>query len=152
MEIEENVELENQENNTNDINLDSSENTENVEVDDVNTGETTEDTEVSSEDISQEISLEDLILESGTESITITAPEMTSSYIVLSSTHLIISIVLILVILKQSKNATGISSGNELSQTYWAKNKGNSQESKLAKVTVVLAVVFFILTLAISLI
>ena len=57
---------------------------------------------------------------------------------ILSVAEIIISVALIVVILMQSKNASGLSGalgGMGQSNTYWDKNKGRSLEGKLTKYT-----------------
>ena len=57
---------------------------------------------------------------------------------------------IIIVLMQQGKSAglTGTISG--AAETYWGKNKGRSLEGKLEKVTVFLAVMFIVLSLALS--
>ncbi len=73
--------------------------------------------------------------------------------IILSVVEIIISIALIVVILMQSKNASGLSGalgGMGQSNTYWDKNKGRSLEGKLTKYTKIFAALFIVLALLIS--
>ena len=61
---------------------------------------------------------------------------------ILSVLEIIISVALIVVILMQSKNASGLSGalgGMGQSNTYWDKNKGRSLEGKLTKYTKIFA-------------
>ena len=57
---------------------------------------------------------------------------------------------IIIVLMQQGKSAglTGTISG--AAETYWGKNKGRSLEGKLEKITVFLAVMFIVLSLALS--
>ena len=57
---------------------------------------------------------------------------------------------IIIVLMQQGKSAglTGTISG--AAETYWGKNKGRSMEGKLEKATIVLAVLFIVLSLALS--
>ena len=57
---------------------------------------------------------------------------------------------IIIVLMQQGKSAglTGTISG--AAETYWGKNKGRSLEGKLEKVTVFLAIMFIVLSLALS--
>ena len=69
---------------------------------------------------------------------------------ILSVLEIIISVALIVVILMQSKNASGLSGalgGMGQSNTYWDKNKGRSLEGKLTKYTKIFAayLLFFLL-------
>ncbi len=72
---------------------------------------------------------------------------------ILSVAEIIISVALIVVILMQSKNASGLSGalgGMGQSNTYWDKNKGRSLEGKLTKYTKIFATLFIVLSLVIS--
>lgn len=57
---------------------------------------------------------------------------------------------IVIVLMQQGKQAglTGTISG--AAETYWGKNKGRSMEGKLEKATVVLAIMFIVLSLALS--
>lgn len=76
---------------------------------------------------------------------------MSIPFIGLSIIQCIIAFLIIVVVLQQSKTATPMAS-NALSgaaaetDSYWNKNKGRSKEGKLAKMTVILAVIFFSIT------
>ena len=56
----------------------------------------------------------------------------------------------VIVLMQEGKSAglTGTISG--MADTYWGKNKGRSMEGKLEKITKILAVVFFVLALALN--
>ena len=63
----------------------------------------------------------------------------------------LISIILIVVIMMQESKTSGLSGTiNGVADTYWGKNKGRSMEGKLVKATKVLAVLFFIIALALN--
>ena len=63
----------------------------------------------------------------------------------------LISIILVIVILMQESKTSGLSGAiNGVADTYWGKNKGRSMEGKLVKATQVLAVLFFIIALALN--
>ena len=63
----------------------------------------------------------------------------------------LISIILVIVILMQESKTSGLSCAiNGVADTYWGKNKGRSMEGKLVKATKVLAVLFFIIALALN--
>ena len=66
---------------------------------------------------------------------------------------LLISVVMAVIILSQEGKTNGLSgsSGGGTSETYWSKNKGRSKESVLVTVTTVLAILFFVLALVLSL-
>lgn len=84
------------------------------------------------------------------------APEvfsMSIPFFSLSIVECVLAFCLIGVVLQQSKNASGItassySGGN--SDSYWNKNKSRSKESKLIRLTIILTVAFFIVTLALG--
>ena len=96
------------------------------------------------------------IEEDGEETTAETVAETTffnsgTTFLALSSFQLIISILLIGVVLQQqAKLSNSFSSSGESSMietdSYWKKNKGRSKEGKLARLTVILAVIFFITT------
>jgi preprotein translocase subunit SecG len=56
----------------------------------------------------------------------------------------------VIILMQEGKSAglTGTISG--MADTYWGKNKGRSMEGKLEKITKILAVVFFVLALALN--
>ena len=56
----------------------------------------------------------------------------------------------ILVLMQEGKSAGLAGSISGMADTYWGKNKGRSMEGKLEKITKVLAVVFFVLALALN--
>ena len=63
----------------------------------------------------------------------------------------LVSIVLTVIILMQESKTTGLSGAiNGAADTYWGKNKGRSMEGKLEKITKILAVVFFIMAIALN--
>ncbi|HIQ98646.1 MAG TPA: preprotein translocase subunit SecG [Candidatus Scybalocola faecavium] len=63
----------------------------------------------------------------------------------------LICIALIVVILMQESKTSGLSGAiNGVADTYWGKNKGRSMEGKLVQATKVLAVLFFIVALALN--
>ena len=105
----------------------------------------------------EESSMEGESLSSGeTASLTETAPttsNMSMPFIGLSAIQCIVAFLLIAVVLQQSKSASGITSSAIVggdSQSYWNQNKGRSQESKLARMTVILGVIFFIVTISLG--
>lgn len=71
-------------------------------------------------------------------------------FIALTILIVIVSVVLIGLILMQSKNASGITGaiggmGAGSAPTYWDKNKGRSMEGQLEKYTKICAFVYFVL-------
>ncbi len=57
---------------------------------------------------------------------------------------------IVIVLMQQGKSAGLTGSISGAAETYWGKNKGRSMEGKLEKATVVLAVMFIVLSLALS--
>lgn len=71
---------------------------------------------------------------------------------------LIITIVFIIVcvalsglVLMQEGKSAGLGSIAGLAETYWGKNKGRSKEGMMIKITTILSVVFFLLSLVLNL-
>ena len=65
---------------------------------------------------------------------------------------IIVGLALSVVILMQEGKSAGLSGSiNGVADTYWGKNKGRSMEGKLVKITVVLAVLFFVIAAVLSL-
>jgi preprotein translocase subunit SecG len=66
---------------------------------------------------------------------------------------LLISVVMAVIILSQEGKQNGLSGsiGGGNTETYWSKNKGRSKESMLVTVTTILAVLFFVIALVLSL-
>lgn len=56
----------------------------------------------------------------------------------------------VIVLLQEGKSGLGSLAGGNSSETFWGKNKGRSAEGKLATITKVLAVVFFLLALLLN--
>lgn len=71
----------------------------------------------------------------------------------LTIVFLFIAVVMAIVILFQEGKSNGLSSsiGGGSSETYWSKNKGRSKESKLITFTTILMILFFVLSLVLSL-
>ena len=77
---------------------------------------------------------------------------MSVGYIIISAIILVLCVVLVGIILMQSKNASGLTgaiSGMGGGNTYWDKNKGRSLEGQLGKYTKIIAGILFILILCI---
>ena len=78
---------------------------------------------------------------------------MSVPFIGLSILQCVIAFMLIIVVLQQSKSASSITSSAIVggsSDSYWNKNKGRSKEGKLAKITIGLSVIFFIVTISLG--
>ena len=66
---------------------------------------------------------------------------------------LLVSVVMAVIILSQEGKQNGLSGsiGGGNTETYWNKNKGRSKEAVLVTVTSILAALFFIIALVLSL-
>ena len=72
---------------------------------------------------------------------------------VLTVILVIIGVILSAIVLLQSKRAAGlgaISGASRSNDSYWSKNKGNSMDGNLARLTKILGAAFMILALVIS--
>ncbi|MFI3230230.1 MAG: preprotein translocase subunit SecG [bacterium] len=78
--------------------------------------------------------------------------EMSTTFLGISIIQFIVSIVLMTIVLQQTKSSSGMMTSEPAgaSGSYWSQNKGRSQESQLSKMTIFLAVLFFVLTLALG--
>lgn len=65
---------------------------------------------------------------------------------------IIASILIIVIVLMQDSKQSGMSAMTGQSESYLSKNKSRTLESKLGKITKILTVVFFVLTVAVNLI
>ena len=61
-----------------------------------------------------------------------------------------VSVILTVIILMQEGQDQGLGAISGAAETYWGKNKGRSMEGRLMKFTVVLCVVFFVLTILLN--
>lgn len=66
---------------------------------------------------------------------------------ILTIALIIVSVVLAVVVLMQEGKSQGLGAISGAAETYWGKNKGRSMEGRLVKITVVLCVLFFVLSL-----
>lgn len=73
--------------------------------------------------------------------------------IALTIIFLLVSVVMAVIILSQEGKQNGLSGsiGGGNTETYWSKNKGRSKDVMLVRVTTILAVLFFVLALVLSL-
>lgn len=71
----------------------------------------------------------------------------------LTIVFLLIAVVMTIIILFQEGKSNGLSTsiGGGSSETYWSKNKGRSKESLLVTITTILTILFFVLSLILSL-
>ena len=70
--------------------------------------------------------------------------------IILTVIYAIDCIALTVVVLMQEGKQQGLGSIAGVADTYWGKNKGRSMEGKLVKYTKILAVLFFLLAIAVE--
>lgn len=71
--------------------------------------------------------------------------------IVLSVIFVIVCIAAVILILSQEGKNQGLGSIAGGSETYWSKNKGRSEEATKARITIGLAVAFFVLAIVLNL-
>ncbi len=67
--------------------------------------------------------------------------------------YLLICVAIIVIVLMQDSKSEGLSSaiaGGAGSNSYWSKNKGRSKEGMLSKVTIILAVLFIVLSIVLN--
>ena len=68
--------------------------------------------------------------------------------------YLVICIAIIILVMVQDTKSQGLGaalSGTSQSNSYWSKNKGRSKEGMLNKLTIVLAILFIVLSVIMSL-
>ena len=70
--------------------------------------------------------------------------------IFLSIIFIIVCVALTVLVLAQQGKDAGLGSIGGIGDTYWSKNKGNSMEGNLARLTKILGAAFMILALVIS--
>ena len=68
---------------------------------------------------------------------------------VLSVILAIIGVILCIIVLLQSNRSAGLAAASS-SDSYWSRNKGNSMEGSLSRLTKILGAVFMIIALVIS--
>ncbi len=72
--------------------------------------------------------------------------------IVITILYVLISLALIVVVLGQESKSEGLSGSiSGMAETYWGKNKGRSMEGTLEKITKVLAISFFLISIVLNL-
>ena len=72
--------------------------------------------------------------------------------LVVTICYMIICVALVILVLMQEGKSEGLSGAiNGVADSYWGKNKGRSIEGTLSKITVVLAVLFFVVSLVLCL-
>ena len=68
--------------------------------------------------------------------------------------YLIICVAIVILVMIQDTKSQGLGaalSGTSGSNSYWSKNKGRSKEGMLNKLTIILAIVFIVLSVVLSL-
>ena len=70
--------------------------------------------------------------------------------IILTIVFVLLCIAMTVIVLMQEGKSAGLGAISGAAETYWGKNKGRSMEGKLVKATKVLAVLFFIIALALN--
>ena len=63
---------------------------------------------------------------------------------------ILVSIVLTALVIMQEGKTQGLGAISGAAETYWGKNKGRSMEGRLVKLTTILVVVFFILSILLN--
>ena len=72
--------------------------------------------------------------------------------VILTIVFVLICLGLIVVVLMQEGKSAGLSGSiNGVADTYWGKNKGRSMEGALSKITIVLTVLFVIISVLLNL-
>ena len=71
--------------------------------------------------------------------------------IVLTIIFILVCIALTVLVLMQEGKSAGLGAISGAAETYWGKNKGRSMEGKLEKATKIMAVLFFIIAVALNL-
>lgn len=71
--------------------------------------------------------------------------------IILTVIFLIVCIVFTVTVLMQEGKSAGLGSIGGMAETYWGKNKGRSMEGKLEKMTMILGVLFLVLSVILNL-
>ncbi len=70
--------------------------------------------------------------------------------IILTIIYVLVCIALTVIVLMQEGKSAGLGAISGAADTYWGQNKGRSMEGGLVKVTKILAVLFFVLSLVLS--
>ena len=68
--------------------------------------------------------------------------------VIVTVLYVLICIALTIVVIMQEGKSAGLGAISGMAETYWGKNKGRTMEAKLAKITKIVAALFFVLTLA----
>ena len=71
--------------------------------------------------------------------------------VILTIIFLIVCILFTVVVLMQEGKSAGLGSIAGFAETYWGKNKGRSIEGQLGKITMILAIAFFVIAIILNL-
>lgn len=72
--------------------------------------------------------------------------------VILTIVYVLICIGLVVVVLMQEGKSAGLSGAiSGVADTYWGKNKGRSMEGALSKITILLTVLFFVISVVLNL-
>ena len=71
--------------------------------------------------------------------------------LIITIVFIIVCVALSALVLMQEGKSAGLGSIGGLAETYWGKNKGRSKEGMMIKITAVLSVLFFLLSLVLNL-
>lgn len=79
---------------------------------------------------------------------------MTTPELIVGIVLLVVSVFIVLITLLQESKQQGMSSaiGGGSNESFYGKNSSRSREAKLSKFTVFMAIVFFVVTLAVNII
>jgi preprotein translocase subunit SecG len=69
---------------------------------------------------------------------------------VLTVALIIVSIALVIMVLMQEGKDAGLGAISGAYETFWSKNKGRSKEAAMVRITEILAVAFFVLTIVLN--
>ena len=69
---------------------------------------------------------------------------------ILSVIFVLICLALTVIVLLQEGKSQGLGAIGGMAETYWGKNKGRSMEGKLEKITKVMIVLFFVLSIVLN--
>lgn len=71
--------------------------------------------------------------------------------LIITIVFIIVCVALSALVLMQEGKSAGLGSIGGLAETYWGKNKGRSKEGMMIRITAVLSVLFFLLSLVLNL-
>ena len=72
--------------------------------------------------------------------------------VLLSIIYVVLGIAISVVILMQEGKSAGLGSVAGMADTYWGKNKGRSMEGGLVRGTIIMGVIFFVLSIVLNII